>query len=144
MQVGLSLLVSHTASLCRHQQHISPPSHRHCHWVQMGVAACHRALSSLGVHGACNSHWRSTPPICHHWGCMGAQLTLPLPPCQSWCTVSHFGGGATLPPHCYGWDCMQLATHIGRGHPGSSIIMAVIRVTHIIIMAWVTCSSWLG
>jgi len=46
---------------------------------------------------------------------------------------------------------MQLATHIGGGHPGSGIVMAVIGVAHIVIgvahiviVAWVTRSSWLG
>ncbi len=58
--------------------------------------------------------------------------------------VLRFGGGATLPPNCRGWDRMRLATHIGRGHPSSGIVMAVIGVTRIIIMAWVTRSSWLG
>jgi len=103
------------ACLCRHQRHISPPLRRHCCRVQMGVAARHHVLSSLGVHGGCDLHWRSTPPICHRWGCMGARLALPPPPRRSWCTVSRFGGGATLPPHCRGWDCMQLQLTLAEG-----------------------------
>ncbi len=69
---------SRAACLCCHQWGISPPSHCHCHCqVHMGVAACHRMLSSLGVHGGCNLCWQSTLPMCHCWGRMGAWLALP-------------------------------------------------------------------
>ncbi len=106
---------------------------------------------------------------CRHWGYMGVATYISRAPHPyvivggtwgrgSHCprrigrgAVLHFGGGATLPPNCRGWDHMQLATHIGGGHPGSGIVMAVIGVAHIVIgvahiviVAWVTRSSWLG
>ncbi len=69
---------SRAACLCCHRRGISPPSHCHCRCqVQTGVAARCRVLSSLGVHGGCNSCWRSTLPMCRHWGRMGAWLALP-------------------------------------------------------------------
>jgi len=94
-------------------------------WGLQLVLAEHPAhVSSLGAHGSM------------------ARIT--LPPHWSWCTVSRIGGGATLPPHCCGWDRMRLATHIGGAHPDGGIVMAVIRVARIVVVAWVTCSSWLG
>ena len=92
--------------------------------LQLALAEHPAHVSSLGVHG---SVARITPP-----------------PRWSWCTVSRIGGGATLPPHCRGWDCMRLATHIGGGHPGGGIVMAIIGVACIVIVAWVTRSSRLG
>jgi len=129
-------LGSCAACLCRHQRRISPPSRCHCRRVQMGVAARRHALSSLGVHGGCDSCWRSTLPICHRWGRMGARLALPPPPRWSWCTVSRFGGGATLPPHCCGWDRMWLQLTLAEG-----ILAAASSWPS---LGSLTLSSWLG
>ncbi len=57
-------------------------------------------------------------------------------PRQSWCTVSRFGGGATLPPHCRGWDRMQLQLTLAEG-------------ILVVASSWpslgsLTSSSWLG
>jgi len=125
------------ACLCRHRWGISPPSHCHCRcWVQTGVAACRRALSSLGVHGGCNLCWRSTPPMCRCWGCMGAWLALPC---------CHIGRGAR---------CRALAEG-PLYHPivvvGIACGLQLTLVEHILVAAssWpssgsLASSSWLG
>jgi len=73
-------------------------------------------VSSLGVHGS------------------AARIT--LPPRQSWCTVSRIGGGATLPPHCCGWDRMWLQLTLAEG-----ILAAASSWPS---LGSLTLSSWLG
>jgi len=93
---------------------------RCCHWGYMGVV----------------THVGGAPrPYVIVGGAWGHGSHYPHPR-QSWCTVSRFGGGATLPPHCRGWDRMQLQLTLAEG-------------ILVVASSWpslgsLTSSSWLG
>src|SRR6266571_2318063 len=111
-------------------------------------------LSSSGADGGCGS----PPRIVVTGGTWGLRLMLAEHPAHMSSLGAH-GGTACITPtatlvvvHCVTlwwrghsttpllWLGSHVAsTHISGGHPGGGIVMAVIGVTCIVVVAWVTC-----
>src|SRR6266702_3931485 len=81
-------------------------------------------MSSLGAHGGVARITPAATSVVVH------------------CVTLWWRGHSTTPLSWLGSHAAS--THIGRGHPGGSIVMAVIGVARIVVVAWVTRSSRLG
>src|SRR6266702_424231 len=92
--------------------------------LRLALAEHPAHMSSLGVHGG------------------AARITPAATSVVVHCVTLWWRGHSTTPLSWLGLHAAS--THIGGGHPGGGIVMAVIGVTCIVVVAWVTCSSRLG